>query len=221
VWPCAPARAIERERERGKKRKRDPRAAFAPARRRTARVPFRATNAEELPKREKRGKNLTKKIKKLHTKKDAPELLNPCFAVTLPFSADKRVRFTDARTYALFFFTHCHTSSEEHSTCDLTIFFFSYFLLFCVNNEVFFFFLLLFFVFFFFFRALFFFCLLRLKNFFYPTPHDVYFRFLHHTKESIFFTTQVKGGQRDAYINTQRARNKIRGPTQTRKDIQI
>jgi len=151
----------------------------------------------------------------------APELLNPCFAVTLPFSADKRVRFTDARTYALFFFTHCHTSSEEHSTCDLTIFFFSYFLLFCVNNEVFFFFLLLFFVFFFFFRALFFFCLLRLKNFFYPTPHDVYFRFLHHTKESIFFTTQVKGGQRDAYINTQRARNKIRGPTQTRKDIQI
>ena len=32
-----------------------------------------------------------------------------------------RVRFTDARTYALFFFTHCHTSSEEHSTCAFTM----------------------------------------------------------------------------------------------------
>ena len=51
----------------------------------------------------------------------APELLNPCFDVTFPLSAEKRVRFTDARTYALFFFTHCHTSSEEHSTCDFTI----------------------------------------------------------------------------------------------------
>jgi len=159
VWPCAPARAIERERESKKKKKRSTRGVRPRPTTHRARS-FSRDERRRTPQREKRGKNLTKKIKKLHTKKDAPELLNPCFAVTLPFSADKRVRFTDARTYALFFFTHCHTSSEEHSTCDLTIFFFSYFLLFCVNNEVFFFFLLLFLSFFFFFLfLLFFFCL--------------------------------------------------------------
>jgi hypothetical protein len=67
--------------------------------------------------------------------------------------------------------------------------------------------------------ALFFFCLWRLKKFL-SNPHTTFifvFSITQATKESIFFTTQVKGGQRDAYINTQRARNKIRGPTQTRK----
>jgi len=66
-----------------------------------------------------------------------PELLNPCFAVTLPFSADMRVRLTDARTCALFFFTHCHTSSEEHSTCAFTIFVYDFCSMMRVCNEVF------------------------------------------------------------------------------------
>ena len=75
-------------------------------------------NSSKKRKQKKKGKNQSIKKKEICV---APELLNPCFDVTFPLSAEKRVRFTDARTYALFFFTHCHTSSEEHSTCDFTI----------------------------------------------------------------------------------------------------
>jgi hypothetical protein len=120
-------RSRDRERERERKKEKEIHARRSPPPDDAPRASLFARRQREREKRENRGKNNNKK--KLH--RDAPELLNPCFAVTLPFSADKRVRFTDARTYALFFFTHCHTSSEEHSTCDLTIFFFSYFFLFC------------------------------------------------------------------------------------------
>ena len=126
---CVALRTRSRDREREIHARRSPRPTHRAR-------PFSRDENEELPhtntQEEKR------KEEKIKKHRHAPELLNPCFAVTLPFSADKRVRFTDARTYALFFFTHCHTSSEEHSTCDLTIFSFLYF--FYATRRVFFFF---------------------------------------------------------------------------------